>query len=766
MFGITETTVHVTYKEIGDEEINLNISNIGRPIPTLSTYIMGRDLTLLPFNAAGELLVGGAGVCRGYLNKPELTAERFIENPYKTGERLYLSGDLAKLSYSGELEYVGRGDRQVQIRGFRVELGEIEEKLLKLDKIGDAVILDREDRGGDKYLCAFVVSDGEIDIPGLRSILGASLPDYMIPSHFVPLEKIPLTPHGKVDRKALADKEVTVGGGTGYEAPRNEIEEKLVEIWGRVLAGENTTRAVIGIHDNFFVLGGHSLKAATLASKIRKEMDVDLPLIEIFNKPTIRELAGYIAETAESKYLSIEPVEKKEYYRLSSAQKRLYILQQMEPDSTVYNMPEFIPLGDVPRRKALEDAFLRLVKRHESFRTSFFSIDHRPVQHIHDHVEFEIDYYPADADPGDPESAARDPLPLIRRFIRPFDLSRAPLLRVGFLQTETQAVLMVDMHHIISDGISHDILRREFPKLFAGEALHPLRIQYKDFSEWQNNRIEAGAVKKQETYWLGRFSGDTPQLNLPTDYPRPPLKRYEGDRIVFEIGSELTGRIRKTLSAAGVTLHMFLLAVYTVLLSRVSGLEDIVVGCPVAGRAHGDLQDIIGMFVNMLAMRNKPTGDIPFSRFLEDVKKNALEAYENQDYQFEELVNRLGLQGSINRQPLVDVVFQALEKDTRESGNTRTGDNAQPGGDPDRRKTYTTKYDLVFEAHEVDGNIFCYQEYSIALFKKETVKGMTERFVDILRQVVKNTEVKLKDIVIAHGFHDIAPSIDEGDFGF
>ncbi|MCU0288094.1 MAG: amino acid adenylation domain-containing protein, partial [Acidobacteria bacterium] len=352
MFGITETTVHVTYKEITHAEIELPTSNIGKPIPTLCVYILDRYLKLVPLGVSGEICVGGKGVCRGYLNKVDLTGKKFIENPYNTDDRLYRSGDIGRFLVNGDIEYLGRIDQQVKIRGFRIELGEIENRLSKHPGIKQAVVLTQEE-SGDKYLCAYIVSIDEKVISGLREYLSKGLPDYMIPSYFVPLEKIPLTPNGKIDRKALPKPELKAGDG--YMAPRNEIERKLVDIWSEVL--ERQAQASIGINDNFFQLGGHSLKATILISKIHKELNVKIPIAEIFKTPSIRLLSEFIKKSTEEKYAAIEPTEEKEYYVLSPTQKRLYILQQLATENTGYNMPYIIPFREHVEREKLESVF-------------------------------------------------------------------------------------------------------------------------------------------------------------------------------------------------------------------------------------------------------------------------------------------------------------------------------------------------------------------------------------------------------------------------
>ncbi|HLP45748.1 MAG TPA: amino acid adenylation domain-containing protein, partial [Candidatus Kapabacteria bacterium] len=539
MYGITETTVHVTYKEITGDNIELKISNIGKPIPTLNIYLLDKYLKPVPIGVTGEIYVGGDGVARGYLNRPELTSEKFIKNrSYKSNKTyiLYKTGDLAGWLPDGNIQFLGRIDHQVKIRGFRIELGEIESRLMKHPDIKDAVVLAIEENG-DKYLSAYIVFNNESVIPGLREYLSKELPEYMIPTYFISLDKIPLTSNGKLDRKAL--QKPGLKAGENYIAPRDEIEKKLVEIWSEVLG-----QTSIGIDDDFFELGGHSLKATILTSKIHKSFNSRVLLAEIFKTPTIRGLSGTIRAAIKDTYVPIIPVEKKNYYPLSSAQKRLYILQQIDKQGIGYNIPAFFELEGEIDHDRLEQTFKMLIARHESLRTSFHMINDEPVQRIHDTVEFEIEKLDGRGDP------------LWSPFIRPFDLSQAPLLRVGLLkENEDKHILMVDMDHIISDGTSINILVKDFMALYRGEGLPELRVQYKDFSIWQNSRKQQKLFVNQGEYWLNELAGEIPILELPSDYARPPLQSFEGSAVAFEIDKEMTETLKKFVKETDTTIY-------------------------------------------------------------------------------------------------------------------------------------------------------------------------------------------------------------------
>ncbi|HLP60943.1 MAG TPA: condensation domain-containing protein, partial [Candidatus Deferrimicrobium sp.] len=718
------------------------------PIPTLSTYLFDPGLKLSPIGIPGELCVGGEGVARGYLNRPELTYQKFIENPFKKGEKLYKSGDLVRLSYDGEMEYLGRIDQQIQVRGFRVELGEIESRLLKFPGIKETVVLALEEKG-DKYLCAYIVSDREYGRSELRKHLSNELPDYMMPAYFVRLEKIPLTPSGKVDRRALPVPYLKAG--ESYTAPGNEIETKLVELWAGILGRDelhaSQLQTSIGIDDNFFELGGHSLKVTILVSRIHKVFDVKVPLTEIFKRPKIRELANYIKEKRKEYYISIEPVEKQEYYRLSSAQKRLYILQQIGLNGIAYNLPEIIPLPAASDWKKIAETFKKLIQRHEGLRTSFHMIDDTPVQVIHDRVEFGIGLLDS--------NRSHDSQGNIKQFIRPFDLSIAPLIRVGLINEEDKRrFLIIDMHHIISDGVSHQVLVKDFFSIYNEETIPPLRVQYKDFAEWQNGENEAENLIRQESYWLKEFAGEIPALELPTDFPRPEAQSFEGDIVDFAISAEETRALDAMALNGGATLFMVLVAVVNILFSKLSSQEDIVIGTPIAGRRHADLDKIIGMFVNTLSLRNNPTGDRTFRDFLGEVKEKTLAAFENQEYPFEELVDKLSVKRDMGRNPLFDVMFALQNMNTGLADRDKEAGFETHRPDPfDSLKEYgsifqSSKFDLTLNVIEKGAVLFLSFEYCTKLFKKETVERFIIYFKKIVSTVVTNPLVRISEIGI------------------
>ncbi len=603
------------------------------------------------------------------------------------------------------MEYFGRIDHQVKIRGHRIELGEIETQLLRHERIKEATVLAQDDEQGQKFLCAYFIADGELTVSELRAHIGSDLPAYMIPSHFVKLDKIPLTANGKIDRKALPKPEGGLDSGTAYVAPRTELEAELAQIWQEVLGCGQ-----VGVLDDFFALGGHSLKAMSLITALHKAYEVEVPLSLMFETPNIEAVARYIEaiDVESSGFMAIRPASQQDVYPVSSAQKRMFIVNQFEGSGTGYNMPGIFILKGKLDRNRLEQAFRRLIERHETLRTSFETVNGEPFQRVHAAVPFEVSY--SEVDGGEPSHVEVEAL--IRSFIQPFDLKYAPLLRVGLIQlADDHHIFMCDMHHIISDGVSMSILVKEFTELYHGAALPELSVQYKDFAVWQHDSLHSEKLNKQEAYWLDLFEGELPQLELPTDYARPAVQSFEGDHLTLQAEKRILEGIKRIAAETGTTLYMVLLAAYNVLLSKYSGKEDIIVGTPTAGRSHADVEGIIGMFVGTLAMRNKPEGHKTFKQFLAEVRLNAMMAYTHQDYPFESLLEKLNIVRDISRNPLFDTMFMVQNIDVQEAGFEELH------VEPYAVENYISKFDLSLEAKEAANGLTVHIEYSTNLLK-------------------------------------------------
>ncbi|TPG85648.1 amino acid adenylation domain-containing protein [Brevibacillus laterosporus] len=733
-YGPTETTVGCMIHQYNGSKDTRGSVPIGVPADNVQIYVLNNKLKPVPLGSVGEIYISGDGVAKGYLAKPELTSEKFISNPFVPGTFMYKTGDSARFLEDGKIEYIGRIDQQVKVRGYRIELGEIESKLLLHDLIKEALVVVKEDNDKNPYLCAYLVSTKELFSSEIREHLSRELPEYMVPSRFVQLEKMPLTQNGKIDNKALPEPEGVMNTGVGYEAARNEREEKLVRIWREVLEVDK-----VGIADNFFELGGHSLKATRLVSKIHKQFEVELPLQAVFKSPTIKGMSEYISKANEHYFERIVPVERRDYYEVSSAQKRLFLLQQMDIQSTGYNVSGAMKIEGRPDINKIEQCFNQLIERHESLRTTFHSIDGQIVQRIHQEVAFKVDYV------EQAHHISKDENEWVEEFVKPFDVSMGPLLRVKIAKVnEDQYVLLVDMHHIISDGVSMGILIREFTDLYSGKALEPLRLQYKDFSAWQNDLLRSEKMMNQETYWLNKFYDEIPVLNLPTDFVRPSVQSFEGNTLHISLDKELTKMLGDIARETGSTMYMILLSALHILLSKYSGQEDIIIGSTIAGRQHADVDNIMGMFVNTLAMRNQPLGNKVYGDFLTEVKENALLAYENQDYQFEELVEKLHIRRDMSRNPLFDVMFtmQNMDMPTIELHDFTCKECKQ--------ERSASKFDVTFYAYEnADENeITIGLQYRTKLFRSSSMQKMLAHFQMILKGICENRQVTLADLDI------------------
>ncbi|WP_163946510.1 non-ribosomal peptide synthetase [Paenibacillus sp. SYP-B3998] len=727
VYGVTEASIDTSYyEEPLDKLPSAGYVPIGKPMPNMQMYVVNERVQLQPIGVPGELVIGGAGVARGYYRKPELSAEKFIANPFVSGEKLYRTGDLVRWMPDGNIEYLGRIDNQVQLRGYRVELGEVESRLLQIQKVREAVAIIRDDQQGERYLCAYVVAGEELAISAMRETLAKSLPHFMIPSYFVRMDQMPLTPNGKVDRKALPapDRE---DGNMLYVAPVSELEAKLAVIWQDVLRLER-----VGIRDNFFEIGGHSLRATAMTSRIHKELNVYIPLREVFLSPTIEKLVRVIEELKGNPFATIVKADYCDYYPLSSAQKRLYVLQQMPGSELIYNMPHAMMLAGRLDRERLERAFVALIERHETLRTSFEMINGVLLQRIHPTVDFQVRI----------KQVTEEQLEaMVQAFVEPFDLGQAPLFRIELITlSEERHLLLLDMNHIISDGISIEIIYHELGEIYTKKDLPQLDIQYKDYAVWEQKYFDSEAFKIHEKYWLNAMAGELITLNLPTDYPRTSVQSYSGDTVTFSIGKDLTDRLRHLSIQTGTTLYMVLMSAYQILLHKYTGQEDIRVGSLIAGRSHADVEPIVGMFVNTLVIRMVLSGEKTASSFLQEMKQTTLAAYEHQDYPFDILVDQLSLKRDLSRNPIFDTLFALHNTENQAKKLSEVAMSYYP------LPFAISLFDLSLDVVELEDSLHCTLDYVTSLFKKETVQRMSNDWIFILQSITSNAEVQIKDI--------------------
>ncbi|WP_036667671.1 non-ribosomal peptide synthetase, partial [Paenibacillus sp. UNC217MF] len=722
-YGPTENTVVTTAVELSEE----TAVSIGRPIPNTRVYIVNAQGRLSPFGVPGELCIAGLGLARGYANQPELTAAKFVSDPFVPGERMYRTGDWARWLPDGTLEYLGRIDHQVKIRGNRIELGDIEAHLLTLPGISEAVVTVINGSEGSASLCAYFVADRDYTAKELRQRLGFALPSYMIPSYFVPMLQMPLTVNGKLDRRALPHPEGSNLAESGsYSAPRSDAEQKMVELWQEVLDVRP-----IGVRDDFFERGGHSLKATVLVSRMQKELQADVTLRDLFQYSTVEALTEALASRSVKAIDTLEPAAPMNYYPLTSAQKRMYVLQQLEGVDVSYNMPAVLRMKGSLDPTRFESALQQIILRHDALRTSFTFIDNQPMQKVHEHVQATVVYRAAEEQQLD----AR-----IAEFVRPFDLEQAPLLRVEVLSAgEHLHYLLLDMHHIISDGVSISIFVEEFAKLYARHQLEPLRLQYKDYAVWQQQYAHSTAYQKNEDYWLQHLGGELPVLHIPTDYSRPMLRSFAGERVDFHLDKALSESVQRLALNEGATVYMVLLAAYSMFLSRLSSQNEIIIGSPVAGRPHADLSSMMGMFVNTLPLRTFPSGQKKFLHFIQEIKQTTMDALEHGDYPLEDLVDQIVKERDMGRNPLFDAVFVLQNTDSLPIVLPDLNVDTYSFADK------TTKFDLTLQVNEHPDGYRCSMEFSTALFARETVERWCRYFTVMLHDVITAPDTLLAE---------------------
>jgi amino acid adenylation domain-containing protein len=718
LYGPTETAVEVTAWTSSPGALPATVP-IGRPIANTRIYILDDRREPVPIGAPGEIHIGGLPVGRGYLNRPELTAERFIANPFVKGERLYRTGDLGRFRPDGTIEYLGRNDFQVKIRGFRIELGEIEARLADHPGVREAAVLAREDAPGEKRLAAYYTARRDAPAPGLEALrahLAASLPEYMVPAAYIALEALPLTSSGKLDRNALPAPDSNAFTARGYEPPKGETEEALAGIWAGLLRVERVSR-----HDNFFELGGHSLMGVRMLSRLRQTLGADMPLAALFAKPVLAEFSAAAEEDARKALPPIEPSSRSGPTPLSFAQQRLWFLAQIEGVSQAYHIPLNVRLRGELDRPALRRALNRLMARHEALRAAFVAVDGQAVQRI----------APADLGFALEEqdlAGEKDPEGALQRLIAeesagPFDLQRGPLARGRLIRiADREHALLITLHHIVSDGWSTGVLNRELSALYPAfrdqrpDPLPDLPIQYADYAVWQGRWLSEAMRQEQADYWRRALAGAPAALDLPTDRPRPPRQDYAGSALPLIFDEGVTAGLKALSLRHGTTLFMTVLAGWGALLSRLSGQEDLVIGVAAANRGRVEIEPLIGFFVNSLALRLNLSGAPSVGELLDRVKKQVLEAQQHEDLPFEQVVEIVRPPRSLAYEPIFQTMFawQNHEDESLDLPGLTTTSLSAP--------TTHAKFDLTLTLSEADGRLVGELEYATALFDRETIE--------------------------------------------
>jgi amino acid adenylation domain-containing protein len=743
MFGQTETAGIVCTNELAIDRDGAEPTriSIGRPIANTAILILDEQMNPSPIGTAGELYIGGAGVGRGYLNRPDLTAEKFIVNPSNNGRgaRLYRTGDWARLREDGRLEFAGRRDQQIKIRGFRVELAEVEAALAKHPGVREAAVVARPHADGNQKLFAYFVGNGSSPAGReLRDFLKTELPDYAIPSVFVRLDALPLSANGKVDRRALVEAGApTFQATTEYIAPRTEIEEQLATIWQSVLRVDR-----VGIDDNFFELGGNSLLAGQAIARVRRMLSVHAPVTWIFESPTVRALAAMIASAEHTNEFEDQPLTRVSRERplpLSFAQQRLWFLEQLDPGNYAYNIAHAMEITGGFDTNALRKALNEIVARHEVLRTRFVEIDGTPFQKIDESTEANWQFI-------DLTNRTEEALKFIdQESRRPFDLALGPLFRARLAKIAADKfILLLVMHHIVTDGWSAELLANELSALYkafvTGEtaSLPDLPIQYADYAAWQSQRAANGKLQDQIDYWKRQLSDAPPVLNLPTDHPRG-APSYRGGKQTALLSRELSDEIRKFARAHGATLFMTLLAVFDCLLALYCGSDDVVVGSPVAGRDGMETELLMGFFVNTLALRIKISPEESVRQLMRQVREAALAAFANQDVPFEMLVTALQHDRSAEHNPIFQVMF--LLQNEKQPLPTFPGATVHPL----KLDEDTSKFDLSLEAVDAE-ELEISIAYSEDLFEAESARCMLADYQRLIEAFIANADTKMSEL--------------------
>ena len=721
-YGPSETTVFSTLTDVTHKES----MTIGKPLFNTQIYILSRDNQLCPIGIPGEICISGDGVGYGYINRDELTQKSFVPNPFIPSSIMYKTGDLGYYDANGEIVCLGRLDNQIKIRGLRIELEEIEKTLLAIPHITHCAVIKSVDENAHEFLCAYFVKNGPTDISHVRNVLYKKLPNYMVPQYFIELEELPYTPNGKIDKKMLPAPKIEVN--KKVVAARNKIDTVLIDIFKDLLKLET-----VSIEDSLYDLGGDSLTSINIATSIYNQLGLAITIKDIFEHPTVKDLSDYLA-TLSSKNVEneIKKAEKREFYPTSSAQKRIYYASSMDHNSVLYNIAGGIIIDKVLDIALLEQCFQVLINRHEALRTHFQVVEDDIVQIVEDKIDFTLSS----------EMAVSDDLNTIySNFVKPFDLSKAPLFRAKVITLKNhRMLLLLDMHHIISDGTSLSILLQELCDLYNGKVLSEKQVDYKDFTLWEKEQSEKEEWKQSKEFWVNQYQDEIPLLNMPTTFPRPSVQSFEGANYHTKLSKEVFEKVNETAKNLGITPYMLMLSAYYILLFKYTSQDDIVVGTPIVGRQLPELSNMLGMFVNTLALRNKVEHSVSFHDFANSIKDYCLSAFQHQNYPFDELVKDLNVKRDTSRNPLFDVMF--IYQNNGYPTINFEGANAEYFI-PDSQ---VAKFDLSLEVIPMGNEFSLRFEYCTKLFDEDFIERLSSHYINILNAILENTEIKIADI--------------------
>lgn len=717
LYGATEVTMAKTWYLISPDDVHMARIPVGKAMSNAQVFVMDNDLQICDEQVTGDIYIRTPYRTLGYYGDEALNKSKFIPNPYSDDpdDVLYYSGDLGYILPDGNLVFLGRKDDQVKIRGNRVAAGEVENYLLRHPGISNCVVIVR-DHAGEKELCCYYIAD-HLTPQQIRSYAREGLPDYMVPAFFVKLLQLPLTVNGKINKAALPEPAVTAAE---YVAAHNETEATLVGLWSKIL---HLPAESISVNTPFFDTGGNSIRLMSLLSEIHKAFNARISLQEIFNQSTIQEIAVLIQASRNQAFTAITPVREKEYYRISAAQHRIYFICQLDTLHTAYNMPGRIELHPSLEREAIEGAIQQLFNRHESFRTSFHMIDETCVQRVASDIKFML------------EETGSEP---VTDFVQPFNLAEAPLFRAHLVRKAGSLHLLYDLHHIICDGTSEQILEKELSDLLHGKVLPPVTLQYKDFAEWEQSEIVRSEIEKQGQYWKTALGGNLPLLQLPVNYARSNNSQRE-DIVLFSLEGTALSVLRRLCFSYGLTPATILHGTFHLVLAKICGQEEVITGMLAEGRLHADTQTIIGMFVNFLPILSHPAPGKRVGDFFTEIKSSTLAAQANSLYPFNELVAQLNIKWDDTRNPVFDVVFNFL------SSFTET-EPAQEDIFLNAALKRGAKVDLLLTCKEIGKKIFFGLNYNSDLFERATIEQIRLFFTQVLSLLEDNWDQAIGDL--------------------
>lgn len=736
-YGPTETTVtSIEYNDIGKNEFNISLP-IGKPLSNIRINIVNSENEICPIGIAGELFISGDCLARGYLNKPEITSEKFSKDLFSDNpeSRMYRTGDIGRWMTDGNIEYLGRIDEQVKIRGYRIELGEIESVINEFEQVSNSSVVAISDYSGNKRLVAYVILKGEFDKVKIQDFLKMKLPEYMIPDVFVEMESFPVSSNGKVDRKAFPVPDAEELVTTEYVAPVTELEQKLSELWREILKTDK-----IGINDNFFELGGHSLNAIQLTTAIHKQLNIKTDIGMIFSNPTISKLSRQLSEKKLHQFTEIKKLPEAEFYELSHSQKRFWILSNFRDGSAAYNVAGVFTIEGNLNINAFKKAFDSVFDRHEILRTVFSETEGNPYQKILplENMRFRLN-----------ENDLRNEVNK-KQFLKnkieedarlPFDLKNGPLVRATlFKEDEDKHLLLFNIHHIISDGWSKGIFVNEFLYFYniycenGKNSLTPLPVQYKDYAAWHNSSFAL-----QAKYWSELYENGIPVLTFPADFERPKVLTYFGEMIKGNVSEDVTLKLQNMAVQNNMSLNNLLMALYGLLVATYSGQEELVLGSVSSGRSHPDLENLIGVFINFLPVKLSPKKHLKLSEYLTECQNEIVQAYSNQDYPFDMMVDEIVKKRDISRNPFFDTMIN-FQLDSDFSGNNKTGGISIEPDESMQENLFQSVLDFKLDVVPQEGKLKLFLSYNSKLFLEQRMSGFLSEFNELLYKVVTEPE--------------------------